>query len=180
MFYVYFYQTSSFFHSSLVFYVYSYVICICFLYLMNLTTSVMGQWACRRYNKYNTIQIANSQTGPKLEQPTIKCNNSQGSCEWFKHDLEFLWVKLEQICISVESRVFKLVFVWLASHVLPYLSLWVGCRLTTCETLTLFQKYIGINTSNHRKPPKISPIFSSKPCVVFKDSKLEPCAQNIW
>ena len=30
--------------------------CICFLYLMNLTTSVMGQWACRRYNKYNTMQ----------------------------------------------------------------------------------------------------------------------------
>ena len=24
---------------------------------------------------------------------------------------------------------FQLVIVWLASHVLPYLSLWVGCRL---------------------------------------------------
>ena len=55
---------------------------------------------------------AKSQTGPELEQPTLKCNfcsysthrnprsasnHSQGSCKWFKHDLEVMAVKLEKI-----------------------------------------------------------------------------------
>ena len=50
--------------------------------------------------------------GPKFGQPTFNCNissdsthrtprsastHSQGSCEWFKHNCEVLWVKLEQI-----------------------------------------------------------------------------------
>ena len=56
--------------------------------------------------------MAEPRTGPKFGQPTFKCNicsdsihrtprsastRSQGSCEWFKHNCEVPWVKLEQI-----------------------------------------------------------------------------------
>ena len=59
--------------------------------------------------------MAKPRTGPKFRQPTFKCNicsdsihrtprlastHSQGSCEWFKHHCEVLWVKLGQILQS--------------------------------------------------------------------------------
>ena len=44
---------------------------------------------------------------PMILTPRSASTQSQGSCEYCKHDHVVLWVKLEQIGIADENRVFK-------------------------------------------------------------------------
>ena len=144
--------------------------------------------------------MAESRTEPKFGHPTFNCNicfsstqrtsqlclnHSQGPCERVDADLGVLWIESEQIlCLKVGCPNFGPVR---GSDIYPIntannrkLQQTSANKHKRTEINDEWPKYIGINTENHRKPPKNTDLVSRKPCVVVKVSILEPCTQSIW